>query len=260
MIETLAEPDRRKLAKPPINLVILQLEFAPGLPWTQKGGLLWRDALKARGYNGKMVQVQYRQVALDMNSGVPQTQNTVLRNGHQIHWGDGQTAAVYENALIVETSQYSSWKEYLKGISPILEAVKEVRNPQVLLGFSLRYVNALSDEAAESPDFWIGKVSSAFLGPYADSNVRPTLTKGFSFYSLQVSDEVSGELRIGMQPDAVFAGRVAYVFDLEVTQREQEEYSIEHVLDVGSKMNTVALQLFQQILTPDYRESLVAAR
>ncbi len=259
MFTDLPEPDRRPLADAPVNIVVFQMEFAAAAPWTPNSGLKWRAALRERGFAGKLLAVQQQQIAIQMTRGQPQGETTV-RAGHQFVWSEGQSAAIYETALILESRQYTSWEAYRENLERFLDAAREVRDPQVIQSITLRYVNALSNDDAYSAEFWINKVNPAFMGPYLNDALRPHLQKGVYLLSFQDIDGLGAELRIGIQPDAVRLGRMAYVFDMEFSRQDQEEFSVRGVLEAADRMNTAALQLFQQVVNEDYRAQLASAK
>lgn len=255
MFAKLGPPDRRILSAAPINAVIFQVEFIGVVPWGPSSGLRWRSALRDRGFDGKLLGVQQQQINIQLLGGQAQSGSTA-RSGHQVVWGEGKSAALYENALILESRSYESWENYREILERFLDAVHAVRDPQVLQSTTLRYINALSHDDAFSAEFWIDKVSPAFLGPYLNDALRPYLEKGLYFLSFGNIADLRSELRIGIQPDVVRPGRVAYVFDMEFSRQEEEEFAHTTVLEVADRMNTAALQLFQQVLNEQYREML----
>lgn len=257
MFEALPQPDRQPLASPPVNIVVFQVGFAAAAPWTPNSGLKWRAALRERGFEGKLLAVQQRQISIQMTGGQAQGAAN-LRSGHQLVWNEGQSAAIYEDGMVVESRSYESWSAYRATLQHFLDAAEEVRDPQVLTTTTLRYVNALSHDDAVSADYWTDKVNPAFLGPFALAPLRPHLQQAAYFLSFQGVGDLTLEMRIGIQPDAVRAGRVAYVFDMEFSRHEQEEFIVAHVLEAADRMNTAALQIFQQVLNEPYRTQLAA--
>ncbi|MGH7708599.1 MAG: TIGR04255 family protein [Vulcanimicrobiaceae bacterium] len=255
MFAALPEPDRRILAGAPLNIVVFQIEFASVTPWAPNSGLKWRAALKERAFEGKLLGVQQKQISIQMAGGQPQGETSV-RAGHQLLWSEGQSAAIYETAMILESRQYTSWGDYRQNLQRFIDAAREVRDPQVLQSTTLRYVNALSHDDALSAEFWTDKVNPAFLGPFVSDALRPYLQKGLYLLSFHDVADLGVELRIGIQPDAVRPGRVAYVFDMEFVRQEQEEFNVSTVLEAADRMNTAALQLFQQVVNEDYRAYL----
>lgn len=257
MFPELPEPDRRALSQAPVNIVVFSIEFAAGAPWQPNSGLKWRAALRERGIDGRLIGVQQQQVSIQLTGGQPSAE-TVLRPGHQVTWSEAQTAAIYESAMILESRRYTTWDEYRAKLALFIDAAREVRSPEVLQSATLRYVNALTDDKAYSADFWLDKVNPAFLGPYINDSLRPHLQKGLYFLSFEKVSDLALEMRIGIQPDAVRQGRTAYVFDMEFSRREIDDFTSEAVLGAADRMNTAALQLFQQVVNDKYRQKLSA--
>jgi uncharacterized protein (TIGR04255 family) len=162
---------------------------------------------------------------------------------------------LYEDGLVFETRQYGGWAQYRSLLERLIRTAADQREIAVVTSASLRYVNALSDPGAESAAYWRGKVQDAFLGPASDEELLDDFKRGI--YLLTFNDGVvNAEVRIGVQPDAVLANRVAFVFDMDFTDTEQREFNADEILGRADVLNTAALKVFQRILAPDYLQKL----
>jgi uncharacterized protein (TIGR04255 family) len=251
MFARLPEPDRAALRSAPVNLVVYSLNYAATSPWLPQAGIRWRDALERHGINGKLLGANQQQ--LTMIPGVVPEQR--IRHGYQVSQQNVLSATLYEDGLVFETRQYDGWAQYRSVLERLIQTAAQQREIAVVTNTSLRYVNALSDQGAESAAYWRGKVQDPFLGPASDEELLDDFKRGI--YLLTFNDGViNAEVRIGVQPDAVLANRVAFVFDMDFTDTEQREFNAEELLGRADVLNTAALKVFQRILAPGYLQEL----
>lgn len=254
MFNRLPDPDRTLLRAAPVNLVVFTLNYDAALPWVPQAGIRWRDALSAQGITGKLLGANQHQ--MNVTPGMPTESRT--RRGFQVSQDNGVTATLYEDSVVLEARQYAGWPLHRDLIQKLLTTANEQRQIVVESSLALRYVNALSDEEARTAAFWHDKVNAAFLGPASDSDLLDDFKRGL--YLLTFNDgALNAEVRVGVQPDAVFPNCVAFVFDLEFTDAEQREFRVDEALARADELNTAALKGFQRILAPQYLRELANA-
>ncbi len=254
MLARLPEPDRTLLRTAPVQLVVFALNYGTAEAWAPNAGIRWRDGLKERGFDGKLLAANQQQWTI--GAGVPAEARS--RRGFQLTANDGVTATLYEDGVVLESRQYGGWPAYRDLIQTIMETTAEQRGISVQTSLSLRYVNALSDEQAKTAAYWHGKVQAPFLGPALDNELLEDFKRGL--YLLTFNDgTVNAEVRVGVQPDAVFAGCVAFVFDMELTDAEPREFDVREALVRADDLNTAALKYFHRIVAPDYLRGLADA-
>lgn len=254
MFARLPEPDRKLLRGAPVNLVVFSMNFNAIESWPPQAGIRWRDALQQLGMAGKLVGANQHQVTV--TAGMPAESRT--RRGYQLVQDGGTTATLFEDGLTLESRQYDGWPAFRKLIQNLLETAAAQRGIAVETSVTLRYVNALSDEQAKSPSFWHDKVEAPFLGPASDNELLEDFKRGI--YLLTFNDgSLNAELRIGVQPDAIFTDCIAFVFDMEFTDADQREFDVAATLERADHLNTAALKAFQRILSPRYLADLANA-
>jgi uncharacterized protein (TIGR04255 family) len=257
MFDTLPLPDNRPLAQAPVQLATFQLDFAEERPLAPKDGIAWRDALRSRGYVAKrLVGVKQQSVTIQVSQRAAGQKLGPERNGWQCYFEDGaSSAAIYATAVAVERANYSGYEHFKSDILHAFDAAVDLLAPQLRERVVLTYSNALSHEAAESVNFWRGKVRPEFLGLAQNVALTPDLGSILNISSWS-RDEYSAEMRIAVQPDQVFDGAVAYVFQIEVSHQSIAPIDRDEIVSVVDELHSIASKLFAATVEPDYLEEL----
>lgn len=259
MFDTMPDPDPRLLMRAPVQLATVSLAFDDRDDMPKNAGTAWRQELEARGFHGNLLQVRQKTVNVHVPQGTSAGHQDVIqdRKGWQLVLADGRgSVTLFASGVTFECPNYRTYDDFLVETLGILAAAMAVISPETLTSVNLRYANALSDRNATSVDFWNGKVSPLFLGPNCDEHFRPVLTKNLCAYSFaQDADQV--ELRLAVQPDQIFQGAVAVVFQTEISIQDARPATESGVTNVLDRFHTIAAKLFQAIVLPAYRETLV---
>jgi len=258
----LPAPRRTDLKTLPLGLVSCQVRFheqAVRLP--RNAGFDLQHLLNEEGGGEKyvsLVPVRLGSMQVNLSALGAQTDSSDLRDGWRIATKDGSwTLSIFPNSAIFESTKYPGWEGYKQRLATSLRAVAHTLNPEAESRLGLRYVNAFSTQSATSPLYWVGKLRSNFLGPLAE----PALAGATTNYQQQVVltfDEALPEaaLRLGIQPDAVHPNCSAAVLDIDVFRQGIRKFDVPDLLLSVDNFNTLALQLFQQILTDEYLSNL----
>ncbi len=252
MFKSLPEPNREQLSRPPVNLVLFSIGYSTAEPWSADVGLRWRESLKRHGFLGKLQTVNNQQTTVQQGVGL----QLRSRVGHQVSQEhDGTTATLFEDSIDVQSTKYTSWTEFQTMLEAVIASAFDARKISVQNSLSLRYINALSTPEATSASYWRGKVRQPFLGPVADDSLMDGFKRGV--YLLSYEDEsITSEVRIGIQPDQVYHGCTAFVFDLEFQDGEPRGFATGSILSRSDDLNTAALKVFQHILEESHWEEL----
>jgi len=254
------QPDPRPLRKAPVGLVACQVNFSEtDRRIVGKDVFKFQEALSRGGGDySELTPFRKGQVTLQIGLlGATSSSDATSSSGwrfanHDQTW----SVALFPDSVILESRAYAGWTESFK---PRLEAavtsVIEVFRPDIETRLGLRYINALSDEQAASATFWRSKVQGAFLGPLGHENVGDGF-KGSALRANFAFDHVEANVSLAFQPDAVYQGNTAVVFDIDVFRHTPQEMNISKVLSGADILNTVALRIFQDIITPEYLEEL----
>lgn len=262
MFERLPLPDGRPLRSAPVQLATFQLDFEEERPLGSRDGIAWQRALEERGYHlPRLASVRQRTVNVQLTGGVGlSAEQNVLseRNGWQVFLDDGlSNMALFSTAINVERANYPGFDQFRQEILDAYAVAEQLVHPNVQQRVLLSYANALSDESATIAAFWRDKVRPHYLGPISDENLGENFSRGLSIYSFQ-QDDLGADLRIGLQPDQVHKGRVAFVFQIETARKKVSAVDTSVVAETLDSLHTIALKLFQAVLEPSYLTRLRA--
>jgi uncharacterized protein (TIGR04255 family) len=262
MFDGLPTPDDRPFAPgiAPVQTVLFELDFQEERPLKSDDGLRWQRNLHSVGLETvRLAPANQRSVRLQTGAGQPRVAAT-LREGWLVHLTDTTSnSGLYSTGVNLERHNYPGFDEFRSECVHIVDSTLSLFQPKVQTRISLTYANALSDERARSQAFWQGKVSPAFLGPISSDDLLPDFVTGFSIFTFATSSyEV--ELTVAIQPDQVFEGRHAFVFQSQARTQGIKELIREDVIESLDELHVILLKLFYAVLEPEYAQEMHAAR
>jgi len=252
--------DRRRLSRAPLALVALQLNYSEiDRKLLNKEVMSYRAALKEEAY-GELTQVHKNQMAFQVSAmGGTSTSEVSRSTGWRLATRDQSwSVTLFQDSIILEAREqaYGDWPSVFRPrLETAIKGLAEVFQPELQTRIGLRYINALSHPEASIPTFWRGRIRDTFLGPLSDnalmdnfrnSNLRTT----FEFENAQAN------LNMAFQPDTTKQGRTAVVFDTDVYRSDTKEFSYDLIIAEADGLNTIALQLFQRIISEAQLEEL----
>jgi uncharacterized protein (TIGR04255 family) len=244
MLKALPEPDRSLLPGAPVNLVVASFGYATESQWQPQLGLRLKEALQSRGMDAKLNPIVQPQVTVS----VAGSAESRTRRGFHIQCTNGTAVKLFEDSLVIESREYNGWKDFRGLVDDLLVYVHEGREIAVVNAISLRYFNALSRPDAKSAAYWQGRVAPEFLAATTDNAILPDFRS--SLYLLSLTDgTISGEIRIGVQPDAVYDGCIAFVFEMDFTNTEPREFNEGALSTSLDELNTASLKMFHRIVS-----------
>jgi len=259
MIE-LEEPDRTPLRQPPLGLVVFQANFSEiERRLASKDIFRCRDALNRGGEGGYGELTQVRKNELTLQLGVFAAASTSSANasvGWRLATRDQAWALIiFPDSIALECRKYEGWAEsFQPRLRNALDAAIGAFSPEIETRLGLRYVNQFTSPDATSPAYWLDKIQSPFLGPLqgklGSAVLNATSRVTFTF------DEIEAVVALAFQPDAMRPGTTAAIFDIDIFRQGAREFEFNQLVDAADLLNTRALQVFQNIVTPEYRRTL----
>lgn len=262
MLESLPAPDDAILAVPSAQVVTFAISVEEERSLRPADGIAWQRALTEHGFETSVLQkVVQRNIsvnALVAGAGAQVAPSIEARDGWlAIHRNFPSKASLFREGLSLERQSYPGFSEFRKEIEAVCRAIADVLHPSLRTRLNLRYSNALSTEKAVSAAYWRGKVSPAFLGIGADERLGTAFQRTFSVIDF-VQDDITLQVRSGLQPDAVYPNAVAFVFDVDVSNAALVEFNVESCLAQTDDLNRYARQMFQAILTKEQFKKMKA--
>lgn len=252
----LPEPDSTRLGRSPLQLVVCQVRFEeiPSVA-DPRVALAVHDRLGGRsGIYPVLEQLKGEQVEVKVGiGGAPiSTQQSPLSGWRLLTQDKDWTVALLPGSAALETTNYSTWAdEFSPRLNELLDAVAAVIAPALEQRLGLRYVDLLTEPDVQQPAGWRGRVVDELLGPILHPRFGAGVRSSQQQLELDAGAGVRCTLRHGVLPDRTKAHRTNYLLDWDVFREQAKPFDIEDLKVAATSFNHLALQLFQQAITPD---------
>ena len=259
MLLNLSEPDRTPLRNGPLGLAACEIKFDDAQRRLgSKDIFRYRDALNrgAAAY-GELTQVRRNQMTLQlgMMGGAALTDEASAVGWRLATRDQAWAVMLFNDSVSLENRKYEGWTESFRPrLLGALAGAIDAFGPEIETRIGLRYVNQISDDQAVSPAYWAGRLQSAFAGPLM-SHLGPGVAQINTRIGLQFGD-AEAVVNFVIQPDVNRPGRSALMFDIDVFRQGAREFVFNEMMEMADLLNTRALQIFQSIITPEFREEL----
>jgi uncharacterized protein (TIGR04255 family) len=258
MTVELDEPDRAPLRNASLALAACEIKFAdPQRRLGSKDIFRYRDALnRASAAYGELTQVRRNQMTLQLGM---LGGHTIADEAPAVGWrlatrDQAWAIMLFNDSVSIENRKYEGWSESFRPrLHGALAGAIDAFGPEIETRIGLRYVNQFNDERATSGEHWGNRLQPAFAGPLL-SQLGPGVNQintriGLSF------DDIESVITLIVQRD-INTGQFALAFDIDVFRQGAREFSFKEMMDMADLLNTRALQIFQRIITPEFREEL----
>ena len=181
------------------------------------------------------------------------------------------SVTVAPTALIVETTAYSHFEEFLEVVRRALDAADHVVALAGIQRVGLRYIDEIRVEGVTAPVDWDGYISAGLLWTTAlDPSLRPQRTEGLAEFEMEggyrtvmrfgaMSGRVvdpGGPLRVRRTGDGPF-----FLIDLDSfwLPRDEDipEFSVQRVLDTCTELRKPIRALFEASITDRLRDEVL---
>ncbi len=250
----LPEPATAALRHSPLKLVVCQVrvEESPSIA-DPRVGLEIFDLLGGRkGRYPVLEQFKGEQIGIRVGPNVPLTTQQTSLNGWRAMSEDRDwVVALLPGSAALETKAYTTWDEdFLPRMEAVLDAVGQVLRPAIQMRIGLRYVDLLNRNEARSPQDWQGRVADHLLGPVLHSAFGSAVVATQQQVDIDLGDGAHCTLRHGTIPSEGGSG-VGYLLDWDVYTEDVRAFDAAAIRERLQGFHTLALQLFQQAITPE---------
>jgi uncharacterized protein (TIGR04255 family) len=250
---SLPTPDASLLKRAPLELVVCQLSFAPVPQVSEQPTVLAvHEALGgAGGQYPRLEQTQNQTAQVQVASSAFQVETNLLQ-GWRLRSENGDwTVVLMPDHVALGTTAYTTWtNDFRPRLHAVLDAVAAHVGPVIEQRLGLRYVDRITHPSVKSPQDWQGLVISELLGLVAHPNFGPVITTAFQQLDLVLGDGVGTTLRQGPVSPQSGGDAASYILDIDVFRDQSRGLDLEGIKAAADHFNTVALQIFQQAITP----------
>jgi uncharacterized protein (TIGR04255 family) len=254
------------LTRNQLELALVEVRFVgSGATLDPEQGLAVRDRAKALGLELPVFEPAERQevnFVVSPGGGVPSSSTGASVRGWQYTDSSGSmTATVMPDTMAIHNNgHYRRYSESLgEPLRIMLAATNDALQIQLVNRIGLRYVNRLVDMAATNPSTWIGRIHPAVLGVAGSSaELGWHVTSAHQQVDLGLEGRTGALLRHGVFKDPGSRGAYSYLLDIDVFDTDTAAFAADAVLARAQTLNRTALALFQQIVMPDFRDTMGA--
>jgi len=249
----LPEPSRKRLRRSPLDLVVCQvrhdrdLSVADGKKAVRLGKALGDAYPVPEELHGQELRIQG-------GPGGVHARHEEVQGGWRFQSPDRKwTVTVTPEAYSLETTEYLDWDDFSGRLRVLTEAVGDLFDLDVEKRLGLRYIDKLSRSDVSEIGDWQHWVHPALLGPV----LHPALGAAV--------DAHQGISRFLVDADATVMLRHAHVreddqwmlvMDHDCFRESVVEFTTDGIMKGVEHLHTVALQVFQALISPEMFEYL----
>ena len=256
----LPEPDRSRLARSPLELVVCQVRHERRLVVGEgTTALAVHDALGGSGGPYPSIdEVSGAEINVMMGVGIgaPHVRETKT-SGWRLTSADGAwVITLMPDNFSLETSAYTTWGEdFAPRLETLIAAVAEHVQPTFEQRIGLRYVDRINELRLTELAAWQPYLRPELLG----LALHPQLGPGVRTYQHQVVIELADGVAAGLRHGPVVEANrniVDYQLDYDIFRQGGRPFDAAAVSDAAAQFNIYALQLFQATISDALLEEL----
>lgn len=256
----LPEPDRSRLARSPLELVVCQVRHERRLVVGEgTTALAVHEALGGAGGPYPTIdEVSGAELNVVMGAGIgaPNVSETKM-SGWRLTSADGAwVITLMPDNFSLETSAYTTWADdFAPRLEALIAAVAEHVRPTFEQRIGLRYVDRINELGLTELAAWQPYLRPELLG----LALHPRLGPGVRTYQQQVVIEIADGVIAGLrhgpvgEPDRDI---VDYQLDYDIFRQGGRPFEASAVRDAAAQFNIYALQLFQATVSDALLEEL----
>lgn len=245
-----------KLDRSPLSLVVCQVRHEENIAAADPKRALRVHEVVEEQYpvleqlSGQELTITAGPLGVQSTPGSPQ-RGWKMRSEDQ-RW----SVVVMPDFFTLETTSYDDWPDFSARLEALARAVAGAIEPSLEQRVGLRFIDRITHPDIVSPKDWSRWIDPAFLGPIAHERIGEAITASQQIIQLDAGDGRSLILRHGAVRDPEAGGEWTYLIDQDCYIQRGRAFDTDHVLEAAESLHTLALQVFQQAITPDLYEYL----
>lgn len=254
----LPEPITEALGNSPLKLVVCQvrIEESPSIADPRVGLELFERLGGRNGHYPVLEAFKAEQIEIRVGPNVPISAQQTPLSGWRAKSEDGNwVVALLPGSAALETKAYTTWDDFLPRMEAVLAAVNEQLRPVIQMRVGLRYVDLVTRRGITSPQGWQGWITDELLGPIQHPAIGTGVVATQQQVDIDAGEGILCSLRHGTVPSDADGG-LGYLLDWDVYQEEVRAFDPSAVRERLVLFHRLALQLFQQAITPQLFDDL----
>jgi len=253
----LPEPDRSRLSRSPLELVVCAVRHERRLVVGEGStAIAIHEALGgASGNYPELDEITGQEVSFIMAPGSGPQVSETKTSGWRFAAADGSWAvSLTAEHFSLETNAYTTWEEdFAPRLSELITAVAEIVQPAIEQRIGLRYIDRIAE--LELPDVasWRPYLRPEVLGLIAHPELGDLVRTAQQHLVLEFGEGLRAGVRHGPIPTKT---NVDYQLDYDVFRQGARPFDVGQLVETAATLNTLALQLFQSTITDELLEKL----
>jgi uncharacterized protein (TIGR04255 family) len=247
----LPEPSTEKLALSPLSLVVCQVRHEENIAASEpKRAFRVHEAVKEE--YPVLEQQSGQELTITAGPLGVQTMPGASQRGWKMRSDDQKwNAVVMPEFFSLETTDYDDWPDFRGRLEVLTKAVASAVEPSLEQRIGIRFIDRITHPDVKAPKDWARWIDPAFLGPIAHAKIGEGITTSQQIIQLETGDGRSLILRHGAFSDPEGGGQLTYLIDQDCFVQRGRPFDVDQLLDAAESLHTLALQVFQQAITPD---------
>ncbi len=257
----LPAPDKRRLTRSPLALVVCQVKFEELIaPSDARTAVAFHDALGGRsGPYPKLEQAISQTINVVGGPGGVQS-SAQPRQGWRLRSAEGHwTVVLMPDHVVLETSRYTTWSDdFEPRLNNLLRATALHIEPALEQRLGLRYVDRITEPAVQAPGEWREYINLTFLGAILDDQIEGSIRAAQQQIDVDLGDGIAAGVRHGFFADPSRDGSPTYLLDVDVYRETGQAFDVAGIMATLNIFHERNLQVFQRVMTPkmlDYLRS-----
>lgn len=254
MLPDLPPPDKRHLPRSPLLTTVCQIKFEEIAAVGDARTLLnIQNELGGRsGEYPRSEQLVGPAVTIRQPGNAILQPSIDAQHGWRLSSSDGVwTITLMPDSVALETTRYTTWAEdFHARFKRVLNAVARCIAPSTEQRLGLRYVNQISQPPIKAPYQWKEYIAPELLGAVLHDHLGPRVAATQQQIDLDCGDEVKCSVRHGFADSRRMNNSFVYLIDTDVYREAIREFDPADIEAATIEFNDIALQIFQQSITP----------
>ena len=253
----LPAPDRTRLARSPLDLVVCQLRFEaqPQVAEAQLALAVHEALGGAEGQYPRFEPVVTQAVNFTLGPPAPPAMSQQGVSGWRYQSADGAwTLSLMPDHVAVETTEYTDWEDFNERMRELLYVAAEHVEPGIEQRLGLRYIDRITEVDARSPADWEPYLVPELLGLALHGAIGGSVTTTRQQLLLDLGEGYSCTMNHGSVPGE--NDRLNYLLDYDLFREGGRPFGVESVSAALEVLHDDAGKLFQASITPALHELL----
>jgi uncharacterized protein (TIGR04255 family) len=248
-IADLPTPSGRRLARAPLELVVWQLVFAqpPGAVADAEVGPRLAAFLAADS-GGEFTVASQMGMTMSVALGPAAPPQAAAQAQRMVGWQlrrEQVVVTLNEQALSVETTDYTDWESFAEVLTRAVESVRELVEVPAEQRLGLRYVDKVGLEEVERTCDWSGYVEDWLRGPLAHPQLGEVVLAYAQQADFDAGDGMRATVRQRTFPDPERRGKPTMLLDFDAFREGYRLFDAGGVLEASNRLHDISHRLFR---------------